>query len=179
MNLKRENCAVCKWYLNIGENRLRGDPALGVWLRGDGSDEGRGALLVLPFTGAQRLPVQSGVDLSAASHCGSFAEKSFWSQERWSKRVRTPGHLPEEGLCAFQGPLVSTEEKTGIAPISQGLLLLRIIRRKENEDAKEGTKWSVSLSCVSWRSVGWGVLRRHWRPWGVGMPSPHSEVAKQ
>ena len=67
--------------LNIGENRLRGDPAPGVWLRGDGLDEGRGALLVLHITGVQRLPVESGINLSAASHCGSFAEKSFWSQE--------------------------------------------------------------------------------------------------
>lgn len=147
--------------LNIGENRLRGDPAPGVWLRGDGLDEGRGALLVLHITGVQRLPVESGINLSAASHCGSFAEKSFWSQEMWSKRVRTLGHLPEEGLCAGQGALVSTEEKTGIAPISQGLLLLRIIKRKKKKTKMPKKELNEVSHCPVWvegqsAEVCWG-----------------------
>lgn len=89
-------------------------------------------------TEVRSLPVESGINLSAASHGGSFTDKSFRSQEGWRERVRTREHLPEEGLCGGQGALVSTGEKTGIAPLSQGLLLLRIIKRKENEDAQEG-----------------------------------------
>ena len=97
-----------------------------------------------------------------------LAENSFCSQERGWKGFRTLGTCQSRALVKVRG--FWCQRKTVFTQLSQGWLLLRMMKERENKDAWEGklrTEWSVSLSCVSWRSVCWGALRRSWWSWGV------------
>lgn len=61
--------------------------------------------------------------------------------------VRNLGHPPEGDLCRGHGVLVSTEEKKGIAQLSQELLLIKIIKRKENEETKNSRELNEVSLC--------------------------------